>query len=73
MAEAFSENNLTSVVLGSGIVNIGAQAFKNNALETLRIPDSVVTISEGAFNGNNLISVVLGSNVTQIRAKCLSR
>ena len=66
--KAFSKKNLTSVTFKSPsyITNISDEAFSNNQLKSVIIPDSVKLISEEAFNNNQLESVTIGSNVTYI-------
>lgn len=67
--EAFSDcNNLKELILNEGIVNISDRAFKNSALPTAVIPDSVEGIGLSAFdNGGTLRSVVFkGGDVPNV-------
>ncbi len=59
---AFSYNNLTSVVIPNSVTTIEDHAFYNNNLTSVIIPDSVTTIGKFAFYGNNLSYVVIGEN-----------
>ena len=48
------------------ITNIGANAFKYNALTSVTIPASVTTIGADAFEYNDLTSIILPSTVTSV-------
>ena len=48
------------------VITIGEQAFQNNNLTSVVIPNSVTTIGEYAFRANNLTSVVIPDSVTTI-------
>ena len=48
------------------VTTIGFQAFLNNALTSVTIPDSVTTIGVQAFYNNNLTSVTIPDSVTTI-------
>ncbi len=58
---AFSDNNLTSVVIPDSVTIIGVGAFNSNNLTSVVIPDSVTSIGESAFSYNNLNYVVIGN------------
>jgi len=45
---------------------IGGNAFRDNELITVSIPDSVTSIKANAFRNNQLISVTIGDSVTSI-------
>uniref|UniRef100_A0A6C0F6Q2 Uncharacterized protein n=1 Tax=viral metagenome TaxID=1070528 RepID=A0A6C0F6Q2_9ZZZZ len=52
---------------GVQVTVIGAYAFANSALESIVIPDSIITIEHAAFNGcSKLASVTIPSSVTSI-------
>ncbi|MDD3868722.1 MAG: leucine-rich repeat domain-containing protein, partial [Candidatus Absconditabacteria bacterium] len=51
---------------GKPVTSIGEQAFRDNQLTSITIPDSVTTIGEYAFRNNTLTSVTLGTGVTSI-------
>ncbi len=65
---AFSNNNLTSVVIPNSVTSIGYSAFKSNNLTSVVIPDSVTSIEIHAFSYNNLTSVVIPDSVTTIKS-----
>jgi hypothetical protein len=66
-AEAFRENNLTSVTLPDTLRRIDYSAFQNNQLLSINIPDSVTDgIGSRAFAGNNLVSVILPENLAAL-------
>ena len=61
-------DSITSVVIGSGVTNIGDNTFPwCTNLTSVTIPVSVTTIGENAFNGcSQLGSVTIPGNVTTI-------
>ena len=63
---AFSDNQLTSVVIPDSVTSIGNDAFRSNQLRSVVVPDSVKTISKGAFFDNLLATVHIGDGVTEI-------
>jgi len=64
---AFSNNDLTSVVIPDSVTSIGRSAFNNNNnLTSVVISDSVTSIGEYTFYNNNLTSVVIPDSVTSI-------
>lgn len=71
-AFSFFANKLTTLDLGESIVDIGGTAFSghlqgngtDNNIGSVVIPNSVITIGDGAFQHlNNLTEVVLGDSV----------
>ena len=62
----FSNNQLTSVIIGNSVTSIGESAFAENRLTGVIIPNSVTSIGYRAFAGNQLTSVTIGSSVTSI-------
>ena len=63
---AFTENELTSVVIPNSVTTIGIGAFYKNKLTSVVIPNSVITIDKSAFRNNELTSVTIGKSVTTI-------
>jgi len=59
---SFVNKGLTSVVIPSSVVTVGAFAFKGNDLTTLTIPNSVTTLGIDAFDDNPLVSLVVGTS-----------
>ena len=51
------------------VTAIGDNAFLNNGLTSVEIPESVTSIGEGAFENNNFTSVTLPEGVTSISAR----
>ena len=51
---------------GEAVTNIESNAFNNNQLTSVTIPDSVTSIGEYAFYNNNLTSVTIGNSVESI-------
>ena len=51
---------------GVAVETIGNNAFKNNALTHVIIPNSVRSIGNNAFQDNQLISVIIGNSVKSI-------
>lgn len=63
---AFKNNKISELNLGSGVKKISASAFYNNLLTSITIPDGVESISSGAFKSNKLTTVVIPSSVKTI-------
>jgi hypothetical protein len=61
-------NSIKTVIINTGITNIGANAFSGfTALASVHIPEGVVNIGEAAFNGcQTLTSVTIPNSVTSI-------
>ena len=58
---------LASVTIPNGVTSIGSRAFMSTKLNTVVIPNSVITISGYAFNScTSLETVTMGNNVTSI-------
>ena len=51
---------------GYSVTSIGSNAFENNQLTSVTIPDSVTSIRNAAFWGNPLTSLTIGTSVTNI-------
>ncbi len=63
---AFTDNQLTGVVIGNSVTTIGKGAFAFNKLKNVIIPNSVTAIGESAFRENKLTSVVIPDSVTTV-------
>ena len=63
---AFSDKQLTSLVMPDTITSIGNYAFSGNQLTSVTIPSSVTSIGNYAFSGNQLSSVIISDGVTSI-------
>ena len=61
-------DNITNVIIDSGVMRIGNDAFSNcESLESVTIPDSVTNIGSYAFSGcSALASVTIPDSVTSI-------
>lgn len=58
---------LAEVEIGDGVTSIGFDAFAGTALVNVEIPDSVITIENGAFyDCDQLVTVNIGDGVTTI-------
>ena len=63
--------NLETVVIGSGVTEIGYSAFYQSGIKNIIIPNNVTNIKSSAFSRcNNLSSVTLGSGLTEIPQYC---
>jgi hypothetical protein len=51
---------------GLNVTSIGYFAFQHRSLKTISIPNTVVTIDDGAFYGNKLVDLDIPKNVIQI-------
>jgi len=65
---AFSNKQLTGVVIPNSVITIGYAAFYNNQLTSVVIPDSVTVILGSAFSENQLTNVAIPDRVTTILA-----
>ena len=68
---SYGYETITNVVIpetikGVTITTIGSEAFYNNNLTSVKIPNNVTTIGNWAFSSNNLTSVKIPNNVTTI-------
>ena len=57
---------IPSTIGGVAVTSIGNDAFRNNNLTSVTIPDSVTSIGRDAFRNNTLTSVTIGSGVASI-------
>ena len=71
---AFTDMNLTSMIIPDSVTTIGDFAFQSNQLTKISLPDSVTTIGSDAFSRNNLNYVYIGSdsNLTSIGSSAFS-
>jgi hypothetical protein len=61
------KNTMGAFVIPNSVIRIGKQAFRNNSLSSVTIPNSVTTIeNEAFFSCNNLSSITIPSSVTTI-------
>ncbi|MGN0242174.1 MAG: leucine-rich repeat domain-containing protein [Candidatus Weimeria sp.] len=67
-AYAFSGCPITSIRWSKNLKTIGKEAFKNQCLKSISIPDSVTSIGDWAFetDSNNCKTVTVGKNCTKI-------
>jgi len=66
-----SDNTLISgtknSIIPEGVVTIGWSSFSSiTSLTSINIPNSVISIENGAFGFTNLVNVILGNSVTSI-------
>ena len=59
-------NEIKELYMGKSVALISHNAFRNNKLTLVVIPDSVTIIGDSAFAYNKLTSVVIGNSVTII-------
>ena len=70
---AFSDNALKSVKIKSAPVTvIPANAFRDNQLETVELPDTVTEIGASAFANNKLKGVTLPSKLAKVGQEAFS-
>ncbi|MDR0315491.1 MAG: leucine-rich repeat domain-containing protein, partial [Treponema sp.] len=64
---AFSNNKIASLSLGSGLVTIQDKAFQFSGITAVTIPDSVTSIGKEAFDNNKITDLSLGSGLVTIQ------
>ena len=64
--KAFSNNQLTSVIIPNSVTSISDTVFYKNQLTSVIIPNSVTSIGRYAFDTNQLTSVSIPNSVTSI-------
>ena len=69
---AFYNNQLTSVIIPTGVITIGSSAFSNNKITSVTIPTGTTTIDQNAFTYNRLTSVTIPNSVTTINSNAFS-
>ena len=66
-SEAFYESNVESVILPSTCLSIDSYAFEKSSLKSIKFPECMEDIWNGAFSGcKNLESVVLPEGITYL-------
>jgi len=66
-------NEITSVIIGNGIAEIGEGAFGGLSLTSVTLPNSVTVIGMLAFADNKLTNISFGNNVTHISHEAFAR
>jgi len=66
-------NEITSVIIGNGITEIGEGALGGLSLTSVTIPNSVTVIGMLAFADNKLTNITFGNNVTHISHEAFAR
>ncbi len=69
---AFSHNELDSLIIPNAVTSIGESAFYNNNLSSITIPNFVTFIGASAFNSNELDSITIPNSVTTIGGSVFS-
>jgi len=60
--------SLSEVILSESLTYIGAYAFYDCGLNSLRIPDNVITIDDGAFQYNEFKTVMLNAKLKNLHS-----
>ncbi|MFC6255272.1 leucine-rich repeat protein [Secundilactobacillus hailunensis] len=71
--DAFTQNNISTVKLGSGVQVIGDDAFSINQINAVTIPNSVISIGTRAFAENQITGLKLGDSVQTIGDDAFAR
>lgn len=67
----FNSEDITSLVIPGNIKQIGRNAFKDSAIETIKLEDGVEILGVGCFEGcKNLKAVDLADTITAIPNDC---
>lgn len=56
---AFSNCNLSELVIENGVTTIGNQAFRNNKLTSVTIPSTITTLGSVIFEENNSLNSII--------------
>ena len=65
--EAFmGDSSLMSMIIPSGVTDIGARAFKDSGLTSITIPEGVTGIGEEAFANTPMSTITIPGSVTSI-------
>ena len=69
--KAFQDcSNLTDVTFNDGVLNVGAGAFQNCNLTTVKLPESCITVGSNAFAGNkNLTTAELSGSMYTVASE----
>ncbi len=67
-ADAFYNENLTSIILPATIKTIGQSAFSYNYLTSINIPQGVISIGYSAFANNHITNILVPNSVKAIDA-----
>ena len=70
---AFASNQLASVNISKGVIEIRASAFAGNKLTNITIPDTVRNIYASAFSQNELESLTIPKSVERIDTRAFER
>jgi len=62
--KAFSEKNLSNIIISPSIDYISDYAFSDNDITNLSLPQNIKYIGHFAFANNNIITLEIGNNVT---------
>ncbi|MDY3769069.1 MAG: leucine-rich repeat protein [Sphaerochaetaceae bacterium] len=66
-AYMFADSEIVEVKIEDGVTSIGDYAFNNVPVQTITLPNSLVTIGDEAFYGNKITGdIILGENVRSI-------
>ena len=61
------KDEITSVVIGEGVTHVGSNAFRDLSLKNVTLPETLVSIGEGAFTDNGTLKkIALGNHLTTI-------
>lgn len=72
-AQAFSNSNLSSVTLHSGLTSIGEKAFYNCSLISITLPNTIKTMGKSAFEQcSKLSSITLSSGLASLEESVFS-
>lgn len=64
---SFANNNISDIIIPSGVKSIDSYAFKNNNIKKLYIPSSVVKIGNEAFCNNKIDNLEFSDDVKLIQ------
>ncbi len=70
--DAFKYENITSVTIPEGVVEIQSDAFYGNLLTSVTLPSTLETFGDAAFFDNQLTSITIPEKITILPDNCFA-
>ncbi len=69
---AFSDNNISNLIIPDSVVNIDHSAFRNNSINTLQLGENLDFLGYAAFHNNSIENIIIPSSVLSVGASCFA-